>query len=221
MADNGNAGHENESTLRAEQPGRPLPDPTKLSASGLTDGQKRRIFFVVIGIVGVIVLANIVGSHSSLPAKQPTTTQRMQQQNPTREQIQAWEDSVQQSQKQLEEEMKQRGQAPDGQRNPGLTAADLQRQDACNRLRMHAGNTKQASARPIPKKHNAGSAGRSARSRHISRCSPTTWSGNKTHSRSRFPIHRSLRRPMGTGKGRAWRRCPARSSSAGQERCSR
>ena len=78
----------------ASGPERPLPDPTKLSSGGLTDGQKRRIFFVVIGVVGVVVLANILGSHSSGPAKQPTVTQRAQQQNPTREQIQAWEDSV-------------------------------------------------------------------------------------------------------------------------------
>jgi type IV secretion system protein TrbI len=120
----------NEPAPPASQPARPLPDPAKLSPGGLTDGQKRRIFFVVIGVVGVIVLANLLGSHSSTSAKQPTVTQRAQQQNPTREQIQAWEDSVQQSQKQLEEEMKLRRQTADRSANPAMTAADLQRQDA-------------------------------------------------------------------------------------------
>jgi type IV secretory pathway VirB10-like protein len=129
-ADDPNVNNEHEPVPPVSQPERPLPDPAKLSQGGLTDGQKRRIFFVVIGVVGVIVLANILGSHSSVPAKQPTVTQRAQQQNPTREQIQAWEDSVQQSQKQLEEEMKQRGQTADRTGNPALTAADLQRQDA-------------------------------------------------------------------------------------------
>jgi len=129
-ADDPNVNNEHESASPASQPERPLPDPAKLSSGGLTDGQKRRIFFVVIGVVVVIVLANILGSHSSVPTKQPTVTQRAQQQNPTREQIQAWEDSVQQSQKQLEEEMKQRGQTTDRAGNPALTAADLQRQDA-------------------------------------------------------------------------------------------
>jgi type IV secretion system protein TrbI len=129
-ADNGNVGNENAQVPQPESPVHPLPDPAKLSPSGLTDSQKRRIFFVVIGMVGVIVLANIIGSHSSVPAKPPTAIERAQQQNPTREQIQAWEDSVQQSQKQLEEEMRQRGQVGDRQRNPALTAADLQRQDA-------------------------------------------------------------------------------------------
>jgi type IV secretion system protein TrbI len=122
--------NENEPTPAppGEPPARPLPDPAKLSPSGLTDQQKRRMFFVVLGVIGVIVLANILGSHASTPAKQPTTVQRAQQQNPSREQIQAWEDSVQQSQKQLEEEMKQRQQTDNP--NPALTAADLQRQDA-------------------------------------------------------------------------------------------
>lgn len=129
-ADDPNVSNDHEAAPPVSQPERPLPDPGKLSPGGLTDSQKRRIFFVVIGVVGVIVLANLLGSHSSLPAKQPTVTQRAQQQNPTREQIQAWEDSVQQSQKQLEEEMRQRGQTADRAANPALTAADLQRQDA-------------------------------------------------------------------------------------------
>ena len=163
-ADDGTAGSENEPALQAEGTARPLPDPAKLSPSGLTDPQKRRIFFVVIGLVGVIVLANIVGSHSSVPAKQPTTTQRAQQQNPTREQIQAWEDSVQQSQKQLEEEIKQRDETSGRRGNPGLTGADLQRQDALREAEEARDSTRPTSGPPILKKRSAGNAGPSERS---------------------------------------------------------
>ena len=47
----------------------PMPDPEKLKPEGLSDRQKRWIFFGVAGVILFIILANMVGTNAPAPRK--------------------------------------------------------------------------------------------------------------------------------------------------------
>lgn len=67
----------------------PIPDPARLQPQGLTNRTKRWLFLGVIGVILLIVVANIIGGTSSAPVeKQPkSVAQQQQQANPSASQI--------------------------------------------------------------------------------------------------------------------------------------
>jgi type IV secretion system protein VirB10 len=105
----------------------PIPDPEKLKPAGLTDRQKRWMFFGVAGLILFIILANIVGTNAPEHAKAPDPTVRSQQQNPTPAQIRDWENNLKQTEAQLQDEINRRQQGEKTTNESAMTAEDLQR----------------------------------------------------------------------------------------------
>jgi type IV secretion system protein TrbI len=104
-----------------------MPDPEKLKPAGLSDRQKRWIFFGVAGVILFIILANIVGNKEPEPAKAPDRSAKAQQQNPTPAQIRDWENNLKQTEAQLQEEINRRQQVDKAGSESAMTADDLQR----------------------------------------------------------------------------------------------
>lgn len=104
----------------------PMPDPQALQPSGLSNKHKRWMFYGIMTIVGLVVLANIVGSPPRTATKQPTSAAALQQ-NPSPQQIREMAENLGREQQQLQqanEDAKRRiAQQP-------MTAADLQNQAA-------------------------------------------------------------------------------------------
>ena len=111
----------------------PVPDPQSLQSNRLSNKHKRWMFFGVMGVVLLIVLANLVGTN------QPTTPKPgdrrgtpQQHQNPTPAQIRDWENNLKQQEAQLLDETSRHAQqlardrAAQGEVQP-MTADDLQR----------------------------------------------------------------------------------------------
>lgn len=105
----------------------PMPDPEKLKPEGLSDRQKRWIFFGVAGVILFIILANIVGTNPPAPRKPTDRTANAQQQNPTPAQIRDWENNLKQTEAQLQEEINRRQQVEKAGSESPMTAGDLQR----------------------------------------------------------------------------------------------
>jgi type IV secretion system protein VirB10 len=105
----------------------PIPDPEKLKPAGLSDGQKRWMFFGVAGVILFIIVANIVGTNAPERAKIPDPAVKSQRQNPTPAQIRDWENNLKQTEAQLQEEINRRQQVEKAGSTPVMTADDLQR----------------------------------------------------------------------------------------------
>lgn len=105
----------------------PIPDPEKLKPAGLSDRQKRWMFFGVAGLILFIILANIVGTNAPERAKPPDPAVKSQQQNPTPAQIRDWENNLKQTEAQLQDEINRRQQVEKAGSTAGMTADDLQR----------------------------------------------------------------------------------------------
>jgi type IV secretion system protein VirB10 len=103
----------------------PMPDPEQLKPAGLSDRQKRWIFFGVAGVILFIILANIVGTNAPPRSKAVDPIAKAQQQNPTPAQIRDWENNLKQTEAQLQEEIN-RQQQKAASESP-MTAEDLQR----------------------------------------------------------------------------------------------
>jgi type IV secretion system protein VirB10 len=104
-----------------------MPDPENLKPAGLSDRQKRWIFFGVAGVILFIILANMVGTNAPAPAKPADRTATTQQQNPTPAQIRDWENNLKQTEAQLQEEINRRQQVEKAGSESAMTADDLQR----------------------------------------------------------------------------------------------
>jgi type IV secretion system protein VirB10 len=104
-----------------------MPDPENLKPTGLSDRQKRWIFFGVAGVILFIILANMVGTNAPAPAKPADRTAKTQQQNPTPAQIRDWENNLKQTEAQLQEEINRRQQVEKAGSESAMTADDLQR----------------------------------------------------------------------------------------------
>jgi type IV secretion system protein VirB10 len=102
-----------------------MPDPEQLKPAGLSDRQKRWIFFGVAGVILFIILANMVGTNAPAPTKTVDPGAKAQQQNPTPAQIRDWENNLKQTEAQLQEEIN-RQQQKTASESP-MTAEDLQR----------------------------------------------------------------------------------------------
>src|SRR6185312_5689073 len=105
----------------------PIPDPEKLKPAGLSDRQKRWMFFGVAGVILFIILANIVGTNAPEHAKGPDPALRSQQQNPTPAQIRDWENNLKQTEAQLQDEINRRQQVEKTTNESAMSAEDLQR----------------------------------------------------------------------------------------------
>lgn len=104
----------------------PMPDPQNLQPSGLSNKHKRWMFYGIMAIVGLVVMANIVGGPPRTATKQPTGVAALQQ-NPSTQQIREMTANFEAQQQQLQqatEEAKRR------QANQQMTVADLQNQAA-------------------------------------------------------------------------------------------
>jgi type IV secretion system protein VirB10 len=107
-----------------------IPDPEKLKPAGLSNRQKRWIFFGVAGVILFIILANMVGTNTPAPARTTDRTARAQQQNPTPAQIRDWENNLKQTEAQLQDEVNRRQQVGKAASDSPMTADDLQRATA-------------------------------------------------------------------------------------------
>jgi len=105
----------------------PMPDPEKLKPEGLSDRQKRWIFFGVAGVILFILLANMVGTNEPAPVRTADRAAKAQQQNPTPAQIRDWENNLKQTEAQLQEEINRRQQVEKAGSESPMTADDLQR----------------------------------------------------------------------------------------------
>jgi len=65
----------------------PIPDPRKLQPEGLSNRTKRWLFLGVMGVVLLIVLANVFGSSPAVPGAKTQAPSAAQQQNPTAAQL--------------------------------------------------------------------------------------------------------------------------------------
>jgi type IV secretion system protein VirB10 len=107
-----------------------MPDPEKLKPAGLSDRQKRWIFFGVASVILFIILANMVGTNAPAPSKITDRAAKAQQQNPTPAQIRDWENNLKQTEAQLQDEVNRRQQVEKAARDSPMTADDLQRATA-------------------------------------------------------------------------------------------
>ena len=93
----------------------PLPDPEKLKPSGLSNKHKRYLYYGVFAALGLLIIANIVGTKqppAAVGLKAPSTAQ----QNPSPAQIRDWENGLKQAEAQLEQEKRERQQQLDAAR---------------------------------------------------------------------------------------------------------
>ena len=88
----------------------PLPDPEKLKPSGLSNKHKRHLYYGIFAALGLLIIANIVGTKQTPGVVGPKPTSSAQQQNPSPAQIRDWENGLKQAQAQLEQEKRERQQ---------------------------------------------------------------------------------------------------------------
>jgi type IV secretory pathway VirB10-like protein len=118
---------------RTESAPLPVPDPQSLQSNRLSNKHKRWMFFGVMSVVLLIVLANLVGTNQPTAPKPGDRRGTPQQnQNPTPAQIRDWENNLKQQEAQLLDETARHAQqlardrAAQGEVQP-MTADDLQR----------------------------------------------------------------------------------------------
>lgn len=111
----------------------PVPNPENLQPNRLSNKHKRWMFYGVMGVVLLIVLANILATNQPVGSKTPPRQGTpQQQQNPTPAQIRDWENSLKQQEAQLLDETARHAQqlardrVAQGEVQP-MTADDLQR----------------------------------------------------------------------------------------------
>jgi type IV secretory pathway VirB10-like protein len=96
---------------QAEGPARlPLPDPEKLKPSGLSNKHKRYLYYGIFAALGLLIIANIVGTKQTPAVVGPKPPSTAQQQNPSPAQIRDWENGLKQAEAQLEQEKRERQQ---------------------------------------------------------------------------------------------------------------
>ena len=78
-----------------------MPDPAALQPEGISNRAKRRMFLGVIGLVSLIVLANIIGSPAAAPVPKTSLPSPQQQQNATAAEIREAEAALTQQQAEL------------------------------------------------------------------------------------------------------------------------
>jgi type IV secretory pathway VirB10-like protein len=84
--------------MDSETESQPLPDPRKLQPEGLSNRTKRWMFLGAMGVVLLIVVANIFGSSPVIPAARIQGTPTAQQQNPTAAQLEDYTRNLAQQQ---------------------------------------------------------------------------------------------------------------------------
>ncbi len=121
-------------TPRAHSGPPPVPNPQDLQPNRLSNKHKRWMFYGVVAVVLLIILANVIGTNQTpTTPRQPSRTETpQQQQNPTPAQIRDWENNLKQQEAQLLDETARHAQqlardrAAQGEVQP-MTADDLQR----------------------------------------------------------------------------------------------
>jgi type IV secretion system protein VirB10 len=110
----------------------PIPDPQPLQPGSLSNRHKRWIFYGVMGLVLLIVLANLIGTPVSSPVKTPAQAGTQPAQNPSPGQIRDLENNLKQEEARLLEETARHAQQLQRDRagqpqTPPVSAEDLQR----------------------------------------------------------------------------------------------
>jgi type IV secretory pathway VirB10-like protein len=116
----------------AAQPSESVVEPERLLPSGLSDGQKRKIFFGVAAVITVIILANLLGPNASTPvAKSSHSTAAALETGPSPAQMEQFRANLRQTQQQFEQvEAEKQKALEQAQQKPALTAEDLQNAEA-------------------------------------------------------------------------------------------
>jgi type IV secretion system protein VirB10 len=110
----------------------PIPDPSTVQQPGITDATKRKIFFALIGLVIVIVAANVLSPTAppAAPGQAAHAGQKQAAQTPTPKQIQELKQSIDESAKVLQDAMDRDKTTADRNTAQKHTLADLQAADA-------------------------------------------------------------------------------------------
>jgi type IV secretion system protein VirB10 len=107
-----------------------IPDPESIQTPGISDAAKRKIFFAVVGLLVVIILANVFSPNT--PPKNPATVreQKRSAQTPTVQQVNDLKKSIDDSSRILQENLDRDNEVASQRNQQKQTLAELQAADA-------------------------------------------------------------------------------------------
>ena len=107
-----------------------IPDPETIQTPGISDAAKRKIFFAVVGLLVVVILANVFSPNT--PPKNPVTAreQKRTAQTPTVQQVNDLKKSIDDSTRILQENLDRDNEVASQRNQQKQTLAELQAADA-------------------------------------------------------------------------------------------
>ena len=107
-----------------------IPDPEAIQTPGISDAAKRKIFFAVVGLLVVVILANVFSPNT--PPKNPVTgrEQKRTAQTPTVQQVNDLKKSIDDSTRILQENLDRDNEVATQRNQQKQTLAQLQAADA-------------------------------------------------------------------------------------------
>jgi type IV secretion system protein VirB10 len=107
-----------------------IPDPETIQTPGISDAAKRKIFFAVVGLLVVVILANVFSPNT--PPKNPVTAheQKRTAQTPTVQQVNDLKKSIDDSTRILQENLDRDNEVASQRNKQKQTLAELQAADA-------------------------------------------------------------------------------------------
>jgi type IV secretory pathway VirB10-like protein len=107
-----------------------IPDPEAIQTPGISDAAKRKIFFAVVGLLVVVILANVFSPNT--PPKNPVTAreQKRAAQTPTVQQVNDLKKSIDDSTRILQENLDRDNEVASQRNQQKQTLAELQAADA-------------------------------------------------------------------------------------------
>jgi type IV secretion system protein VirB10 len=107
-----------------------IPDPETIQTPGMSDAAKRKIFFAVVGLLVVVILANVFSPNT--PPKNPVTAreQKRTAQTPTVQQVNDLKKSIDDSTRILQENLDRDNEVAAQRNQQKQTLAELQAADA-------------------------------------------------------------------------------------------
>ena len=107
-----------------------IPDPETIQTPGISDAAKRKIFFAVVGLLVVVILANVFSPNT--PPKNPVTAreQKHTAQTPTVQQVNDLKKSIDDSTRILQENLDRDNEVAAQRNQQKQTLAELQAADA-------------------------------------------------------------------------------------------
>ena len=120
-----------------------IPDPETIQTPGISDAAKRKIFFAVVGLLVVVILANVFSPNT--PPKNPVTAreQKHTAQTPTVQQVNDLKKSIDDSTRILQENLDRDNEVASQRNQQKQTLAELQAADALRDAQQQRAISKQ------------------------------------------------------------------------------